>query len=673
MANAPIRPAFGLGIVWTCTPSMTISFTIRRALDAGRLRTRCRPLMILMFLWLLLPLNAGDAAATSPTVPPPPTTTPDGKAASLLEGLAGNDRSAALDAIAAGGDAALLPALDAFAKGMLAKRDGRFVMYASKIEVSGRGMVYPVLDALSGQPMRDTAGAALYEDSLPSDAIKAKSAERKRVKAIAAALQLRHPDPLQRRQAIITVADNADADLLMAMEQQLASDPQGPDAVLLRESIARIRLVTGNPAEVLTAVQTLGQQCATRAHPALLERRTKERLALAHRERDAALCERLAGQPAATTLAVWQDTSDDSKPTRDLLATFGMPGEDPVAIATTIAGKAQIHAADLRQQLDSPDPLLSALERAVSTIESRQAWAQRVQQAFAGLSLGSILILLALGLSIIFGLMGVINMAHGELMMIGAFTSYLVSQGFATWLPGWYDWYLVAAIPAAALVAGGVGWLIEMLVIRHLYGRPLETLLATFGIGLILIQTVRVCFGDNLAVKPPSWLTGGIAVTDDIVLPANRLFIIALCAGCVAGMYLVIRATRLGLLLRATTQNRQMAACLGVATRRIDGMTFALGAGLAGMAGVAVPLYDKISPTMGQNVIVESFLVVVTGGVGNLAGVVWAGLGLGFTSKLIEPWLEVIFTKITLLGMIIIFLQWRPSGLFPAKGRLADV
>ena len=656
-----------------------LAATIRQALDAEAQRWPGRLLMALLLACLLLPLAAGEAtvsatvpATTAPPTTPSPATAPHATAASLLEALAGSDRGAALDAIAAGGDATLLPALDAFAKGMLAQRDHRFVMYGSKVEVAGRGMVYPVLDALSGQPLKNAAGAPLYEDGLPSDTIKAKSVERKRVKAIAAALQLRHPDPLQRRQAIITVADNADAELLGALEQQLAGDPQGADATLLTESIARIRLATGTPAEVLTAVETLGRQCATRAQPALVERRTRERLAQAGREREAALCEKLAGQNAATTLAVWQDASADGKPTREVLTGLGMPGEDPAATAAGIAAKAQTRANYLRQALSSPDPLLTALERAVATIENRQAWASRVQQAFAGLSLGSILILLALGLSIIFGLMGVINMAHGELMMIGAFTSYLVSQAFATWLPGWYDWYLVAAIPAAALTAGGVGWLIEMLVIRHLYGRPLETLLATFGIGLILIQAVRVCFGDNLAVKPPSWLTGGISVTDDIVLPANRLFIIALCLGCVAGMYLVIRATRLGLLLRATTQNRQMAACLGVATRRVDGLTFALGAGLAGMAGVAVPLYDKISPTMGQSVIVESFLVVVTGGVGNLAGVVWAGLGLGFTSKLIEPFLEVIFTKIVLLGLIIVFLQWRPSGLFPAKGRLAD-
>ncbi len=646
---------------------------IRCARAAERLRPRCRLLLVLVLSCLLLPSSAGDAAPPVPPASTPSTTTAPVSAASLLEALAGSDRAAALDAIAASGEASLLPALEAFAKGMLARSDGQLVMYASKVDVSGRGMVYPLLDALSGQPLRDAAGNPRFADGLPSDAIKAKSIERKRVKAIAATLQLRHPDSQQRRQAIITVADNVDADLLAALEQQLASDAQGPDANLLKESIARIRLASGTPAEVLSAVETLGQLCATRAHPALLARRTLERQALARRERDAALCERLATENAATTLAVWQDTSADSKPTREVLADLGMPGDDPAATAVGIAAKAHLRAGELRHGLVAPDPLLAALERTVASLETRQAWAQRVQQAFAGLSLGSILILLALGLSIIFGLMGVINMAHGELMMIGAFTSYVVSQAFATWLPGWYDWYLVAAIPAAALTAGAVGWLIEMLVIRHLYGRPLETLLATFGIGLILIQTVRGCFGDNLSVKPPTWLTGGINVTDDIVLPANRLFIIALCLGCVAGMYLVIRATRLGLLLRATTQNRQMAACLGVATRRVDGMTFALGAALAGIAGVAVPLYDKISPTMGQNVIVESFLVVVTGGVGNLAGVVWAGLGLGFTSKLIEPWLEVVFTKIVLLGLIIVFLQWRPSGLFPAKGRLADV
>ncbi len=538
------------------------------------------------------------------------TSNTDSSARALLNQLADGDRTAALDAIAKRGDVRLLPALDAFSKGMLARRDGRIVLFASKVDMTEQGQVYPVLDALTQKPVPDAHGAPQFEMSLPADVIKAKSIERKRIRGIAAALELRHPDPAQRRKAIITVADNADTELLEELQRQHDEDIHGPYANLLNESIARIRFAKGSAAEILAATETLGGLRSTRSLPALSDKRK---------------------QLQSSTSA----SSEESK------------------------------SADIQ--------LGAALDRAITAIEARQQFARYVYQIFSGLSLGSILILLALGLSIIFGLMGVINMAHGELMMIGAFTSFLVSKAFESWLPGWYDWYLIAAIPCAFLVSGMVGWLIEMLVIRHLYGRPLETLLATFGLSLILIQAVRVGFGDNLAVKPPSWLTGGITVTDDIVLPANRLFIIALCAACVIGMYLVIRATRLGLLLRATTQNRAMASCLGVATRRIDGMTFGLGAGLAGIAGVAVPLYDKISPTMGQNVIVESFLVVVTGGVGNLAGVVWAGLGLGFASKLIEPFLEVVFTKVVMLGFIILFLQWKPSGLFPAKGRLADV
>jgi urea transport system permease protein len=297
-------------------------------------------------------------------------------------------------------------------------------------------------------------------------------------------------------------------------------------------------------------------------------------------------------------------------------------------------------------------------------------------------------------------------MAHGEFMMVGAFTTYAVSEFFKAHLLAYFNYYPIVAIPAAFLVAGLAGYLCEVLVIRHLYGRPLETLLATWGISLILIQAVRLEYGNTLSVTPPSWMEGGVEVVPDLVFPLNRLYIILFCFMCIAAMYLIVNFTKLGLLLRATTQNRQMAASLGVATRRIDGLTFAIGCGLAGLAGVAVPLYNKINPDIGQEYIVDSFMVVVVGGVGTLGGAVWAGLGLGFfylggggggggpgggggggglglgfLNKYLEPILEHIpalasgasvIGKVVVLGMIIAFLQWKPSGLFPPKGRMAD-
>lgn len=307
------------------------------------------------------------------------------------------------------------------------------------------------------------------------------------------------------------------------------------------------------------------------------------------------------------------------------------------------------------------------------TSGSSGTFVRLLQHTFAGLSLGSILILLSLGLSIIFGLMRVINLAHGEFMMVGAYTTFAIAEAFKAWLPASvFDLYYLLALPLAFLVAGGVGWVCEVVVIRHLYGRPIETLLATWGLSLLLIQSARLLFGDTTSFSPPSWLQGGWQLTEGLVLPLNRLFIIGFCAVCVASVYYIVQRTRFGLLLRATTQDRPIAAAHGVPTRWIDGMTFGLGAGLAGLAGAVVPLYDKLNPNMGQGYVVDSFMVVVVGGVGKLAGAIVAGGGLGFLTKYLEPFLEAVYGKLAVLGLIILFLQWRPSGLFPDRGRLAE-
>jgi urea transport system permease protein len=315
----------------------------------------------------------------------------------------------------------------------------------------------------------------------------------------------------------------------------------------------------------------------------------------------------------------------------------------------------------------------AAVTDALAKIDKHQLRIRFVQNLFSGLSLGSILILMALGLAVIFGLMGVINMAHGEFMMLGAFTAYVVCECFKRFLPvQYFDYYFFCAIPAAFLLSACAGWICEWALVRHLYGRPLETLLATWGLSLVLIQAVRVVFGDTLSLTPPEWLKGSWEVSRDLVFPLNRLFIIFFCAVCTMLFYLIVQRTKLGLLLRSTVQDRETASTLGVPIRRVDGLTFALGTGLAGLAGCVIPLYDKINPGMGQGYVVDSFMVVVLGGLGKLAGVIIGGVGLGFLTKFIEPFLQAVYGKAAVLAMIIIFLQWRPSGLFPSKGRFAD-
>lgn len=330
---------------------------------------------------------------------------------------------------------------------------------------------------------------------------------------------------------------------------------------------------------------------------------------------------------------------------------------------------------ELQAANNGSDPAATkALNDAIAHIESWQSTANGIGHVFSGISAGTILILMALGLSIIFGLMGVINMAHGELMMIGAYATYVTQKGFEAYLPASaFNWFFVTAIPFAFLSAAIVGYLMERLVIRHLYGRPLDSMLATWGISLFLTQAVRLRFGDNIGVNSPSWLIGSIEIVPDVNLPYNRLFIILFCGLCIALMYFIIDKTKLGLLLRATTQNRNMSASLGVNTRRIDGFTFALGAGLAGMAGCALTQVGGVTPDMGSNYIVDSFLTVVTGGVGKLAGAIWAGMGIGVFNKFLEAFFAAVWGKVLILACVVLFMQWRPSGLFPAKGRTADV
>jgi urea transport system permease protein len=311
-----------------------------------------------------------------------------------------------------------------------------------------------------------------------------------------------------------------------------------------------------------------------------------------------------------------------------------------------------------------------ALQAALAKVEASLAWGDKLGAIFSGFSLGSILLLVALGLAITYGLMGVINMAHGELMMIGAYATYVVQGLFQKYLPGAFDWYLLAAVPVAFLASALMGAALERSVIRFLYGRPLETLLATWGISLMLQQLVRSIFGaQNVGVENPVWMSGGVQVLGNLSLPYNRLVIVAFAGGVLLAMAWLIGKTRLGLFVRGVTQNRPIAACMGVNTARIDTYAFALGSGIAGLAGCALSQVGNVGPDLGQGYIVDAFMVVVLGGVGQLAGTVYAAMGLGILNKFLEGWTGAVLAKIAVLVFIIIFIQKRPQGIFAMKGR----
>ncbi|MEY4435289.1 MAG: High-affinity branched-chain amino acid transport system permease protein LivH [Pseudomonadota bacterium] len=315
----------------------------------------------------------------------------------------------------------------------------------------------------------------------------------------------------------------------------------------------------------------------------------------------------------------------------------------------------------------------SQLQTSLLTIQAALSWGDKLGALFTGISLGSILLLVALGLAITYGLMGVINMAHGELMMIGAYATYVVQGLFRQYLPGMFDAYLLVAVPASFLAAALVGAVLERLVLRHLYGRPLETLLATWGISLVLMQGVRSIFGaQNVGVENPSWMSGGVQLLANLSLPYNRLIILGFALFVLVGMTLLISQTRLGLFVRGVTQNRPMASALGVNTARIDTYAFSLGCGIAGLAGCALSQIGNVGPDLGQSYIVDAFMVVVLGGVGQLAGTVYAALGLGLMNKLLEGVAGAVLAKIAVLVFIIVFIQKRPQGIFAMKGRSAE-
>lgn len=420
-------------------------------------------------------------------------------------------------------------------------------------------------------------------------------------------------------------------------------------------AIAALKLASPDPEVRLAAIKTLKDQASAEMIP-LIERAQKT-------ERDA----KIAGL-LTTTLASLQLQNPSTSVRIAAVKTLSASGDSE---AKQLLMALQEKEGDSFKEPE--EAVRIEAQKAINAIDSRLKRGEYAGMLFTGASLGSILLLAALGLAITYGLMGVINMAHGELIMIGAYATFVVQNLIRAYAPGLFEFYPLFAIPIAFCASALVGILMERLVIRHLYGRPLETLLATWGISLVLIQAVRSLFGaQNVAVENPQWLSGGWQFMSNLVLPYNRIAIIVFAAIVVLAMGLILTKTRLGLFVRAVTQNRQMASCVGVATPRVDTLAFGLGSGIAGLAGCALSQVGNVGPDLGQSYIIDSFMAVVLGGVGQLAGTVYAALGLGVLNKLFEAQAGAVLAKIAILVIIIVFIQKRPQGLFAVKGRFVE-
>ncbi len=408
----------------------------------------------------------------------------------------------------------------------------------------------------------------------------------------------------------------------------------------------------------------------------LLSRNPDKRYAAA----EAVFKSRSAGALPTVEKALAQETDSRVKVALEqaraaiLLTTPGTSEADKLGAITVVRDRGDQDALGLLADIPAREtPVVAkAASDAINAIQRRLAIWDAVQNAWYGLSLGSVLLLAAIGLAITFGVMGVINMAHGEMVMLGAYVTYVVQETIRNNAPGLFDYSLAMAIPLAFVFAGCVGILIERCIIRFLYGRPLETLLATWGLSLILQQAVRTAFGpNNRQVGNPSFMSGAFDL-GGITITYNRLWIICFALAVFVALLALLRYTRFGLEMRAVTQNRAMAASMGIRTSRVDALTFGLGSGIAGIAGVALSQIDNVSPNLGQSYIIDSFMVVVFGGVGNLWGTFVGSFLLGVANKFLEPFAGAVLGKIAILVLIILFIQKRPRGLFALKGRAVE-
>ena len=477
-------------------------------------------------------------------------------------------------------------------------------------------------------------------------------------------------DPDEKTAAFIqALADDAvktSGDKVFIVRDDKASDPVTGAALKLpddAEDVTNNNLMRGELDNALAALQLLSkdQQVRASAIKTLSSGGDESRLPLIEKAVAAETVPALKSQLELMRAAIFLGSSDKAKRIEAAKRLAG--SNNPISKTVLIE----------RIALEADPEVKRALQTSLASVDAALAWGDKLGAIFSGISLGSILLLVALGLAITYGLMGVINMAHGELMMIGAYATYVMQGLFQKYLPGFFDWYLLAAVPAAFLAAALMGAALERGVIRFLYGRPLETLLATWGISLMLQQLVRSIFGaQNVGVENPVWMSGGVQVLGNLSLPYNRLVIIAFAIAVLLGMAWLISRTRLGLFVRGVTQNRPIASCMGVNTARVDTYAFALGSGIAGLAGCALSQVGNVGPDLGQGYIVDAFMVVVLGGVGQLAGTVYAAMGLGILNKFLEGWTGAVLAKIAVLVLIIIFIQKRPQGIFAVKGRSVE-
>jgi urea transport system permease protein len=497
-------------------------------------------------------------------------------------------QEAAITALGEIADAAVEPLLRALKDGAVYPwKDGVAILAddGSLKDVDGR----PILDG-AGQPVSPASG----QEGIALD-------ERlfSLVQQILERLEVFSPDAATRKSAAFKLGNSRNIKAVPVLERALEREKNSDVRAALEEGLAKLRLLSPDPAARVRAVEALG---------------------------------RLRSEAAVGQL-------------RTLL------------------------------QQETDPSVKEALRATLKGIDRFLVIRNTVGYIFNGISLGAVLLIMSLGLAVTFGLMGIINMAHGEMLMLGSYTAYVVQEIFTARFAAHQDYYFLVALPLSFLVAGIVGFILEGGLIRLLYGRPLETLIVTWGIGMILQQSARLYFGDQTSVNPPTWFRGGLEVLPGLIFPWSRIFIVGLSLASLAVLYLLLNSSYAGLKVRAVMQNRDMASCLGISTRRIDSMTFALGTALAGIAGCALALIGTVDPEVGKTYIVDAFMVVVLGGVGKLLGAVVASFGIGMSNKLLEPAISgtaaPIYAKVAILIIVIWFLQWRPTGFFPAKGRAA--
>lgn len=461
-------------------------------------------------------------------------------------------------------------------------------------------------------------------------------------------------DP-ESKKVFVTQADGKIIDA--ATGAAVASLPAGASAVRLNNRLRRtveaalgsLTLLSPDPAKRIAAAQSVFKSHDEAALPVIDGALAKE----TNKAAKSAFAE------ARAAILLYKADATDAEKLESIAIIKARGDQEALALLTGLGS-------------DAPPLVAQAASSAISAIQSNLALWSMVQNAWYGLSLGSVLLLAAIGLAITFGVMGVINMAHGEMVMIGAYTTFVVQEVIRTRYPGLFDYSLLMAVPLAFLVAGALGVVIERSIIRFLYGRPLETLLATWGLSLVLQQAVRTAFGPtNREVGNPSWMSGAFEL-GQITITYNRLWILCFTLAVFAILLAMLRYTALGLEMRAVTQNRRMAASMGIATSRVDALTFGLGSGIAGIAGVALSQIDNVSPNLGQSYIIDSFMVVVFGGVGNLWGTLVGAFTLGIANKFLEPVAGAVLGKIAILVLIILFIQKRPRGLFALKGRAIE-